>query len=300
MKRFIVLLPLISLLSFAIQLKLALKEGDKFEFSLKNKRIFSMGEGITSIKNSIETEMTFNVAVKGVNSKTIVLNYLLKKAKIVMVTPEGVRTFDTDSKENYSQIPFFAMLVEMKQVPIGYTIRKKDFKIVNVDGYRELLERVIEKTKVKNRNFRELLKKNVENKKEELSSSLLFNTDFFPYFGKELEKGRVFKIKRKFKKMGITINSEIEYTVENITDRVVTLSFKSNYIIPEDKELSSDVYIKAKGWQKGSITIYRDSGLVNFASFTQDMEGFLLKKGSKEKVPLKEISTTIIRYKRVQ
>ena len=298
---FVLIFMLLALQAYSIQLKLNLKKGDSFLYSLEKKQSMVSGDKNTGFRTGAEARVSFLVRVINVNGETVKLSFLLKKAELTLVSPSGIAEFTTESKK-YPENPFLALFIEMKKTPIIYTFGVKTFNLIKIEGFDRLNKQVFEHLSLKNPDLKKRLKKIIKENSKKIRQGYMFNVELLPYLNRELKQGKSFKVKQNLKMGNVDIEVNINYTVEKITDKFVFFKLFANINSPEKETVFGGMkaIAKIKGKQEGSLTVFRDCGLVNFYSSKQEINGLFTIKETGESIPVNIESITIIRFKRVK
>ncbi len=298
---FVLILILISLQVFSIQLKLNLTKGDSFLYSLEKKHSMVSGDKPTAFRTGGEAKISFLVRVLEVNDNTVKLSFLLKKAELTLISPSGIAEFTTESKK-YPENPFLALFIEMKKNPLIYTFDVRTFKLEKIEGFDRLNKQVFEHLSLKNPDLKKRLKKVIEENSKKVKQGYMFNVELLPYLNRELEEGKSFNVKQSLKMGNVDIDININYTVEKITDNFVFFKLYADVNSPKSETIFAGMkaIAKIKGRQEGSLTVFRDCGLVNFYSSKQEFNGVFTIKETGESIPVNIESITIIRFKRIK
>ncbi len=300
-KGFFLLVFFLSVSSFAFNLTLNLNKGDSYIYTIKKNQAMVMGSKETAYRNNTELNLVFKVNVLKSTESEIKLSFVLQKARLRIVSPLGINEFDTDKVKNYPRNPFLSMLIEMKSLPLYYTFDRKTLKIKGINGFKELQKKVIEKLNFKNKRLKKKIEKSLKEKSKEIEENYGLDLNLFPYLNRDISLGKEFKVTQRFYQGNTKISADVIYTVEKITDKFVFFKINSFFNLPEAKTVFNGVEALSSitGKQTGSLTVYKDSGLANFYSVKQNIEGFFLIKDTGEKFPIKVDSVVIIRFQRV-
>ena len=301
MKKFIVFLFFsVCFSAFAFQLSLNLKKGDKFIYTIKKNQIMVLGSKETAYRNNTEISLIFEVKVLEWSEKSFKMSFLLKRGVLTIVSPLGANKFDTEISKGYPKNPFLAMLIEMKKTPLIYTFDRKNLKVKKAEGILTLQNRVIKNMNFKNKMLEKRLKEILNKKSKEMETGYGLDFNLFPYLNRDVVEGKQFEVKQFFLEGDTKINANVVYKVEKITDNFVFFKIDSLFNVPATETSFNGLKAisSVKGKQSGSLTVYRDTGLPNFYSVEQSIEGVFIIKDTKERFPVKVNSVVIIRFQR--
>ena len=286
--------------SFAFKLNLNLKKGDKFLYSIKKNQVMVLGSKETAYRNNTEISLEFEVKVLEWSKHTFKMSFLLKRGVLTIVSPLGANKFDTEESKDYPKNPFLAMLVEMKKTPLVYTFDRKSLKVKKVEGISALQSRVIKNMNFKNKRLEKRLKEILNKKSKEMETGYGLDFNLFPYLNRDVDEGKQFEVKQFFLEGDTKINANVVYKVEKISDNFVFFKINSLFDVPATETSFNGLKAisSVKGKQSGNLTVYKDTGLPNFYSVEQSIEGVFIIKDTKEKFPVKVNSVVIIRFQK--